>query len=234
MWGLISLPSSSSSAGARPAFRASSNSNCFLWSSLDLNPTGEEKKTCKNTGDEKRKQISFLHRTLNQRKGKGKQERGGWSARVLTCCGGHTVRNGEGRKETEQKRAKIGRKRARRNGRQKRRQSRRVYYASTIGRSSSLLCISFFNQLIYILKCFKTQNAKRGNAKNERNRGSALFYLIMPKLALCLVVLFLSSSSCTCIVLHKGTFQPSINLSSLCMIKNLRSFIMRDNYKPPL
>ncbi|CAI7803485.1 unnamed protein product [Closterium sp. NIES-53] len=38
--GLISLPSSSNSAGANPALRASSSSCCFLWSSRDLNVAG--------------------------------------------------------------------------------------------------------------------------------------------------------------------------------------------------
>jgi hypothetical protein len=42
IWGLISFPSSSSSAGASPALRASSNSNCFLWSSLDLNAAANQ------------------------------------------------------------------------------------------------------------------------------------------------------------------------------------------------
>lgn len=39
MWGLISFPSSSTSAGASPALRASSNSSCLRWSSLDLKAT---------------------------------------------------------------------------------------------------------------------------------------------------------------------------------------------------
>jgi hypothetical protein len=56
IWGLISFPSSSSSAGASPALRASSNSNCFLWSSLDLNaaanqiwPSSQDHHTHKNS-----------------------------------------------------------------------------------------------------------------------------------------------------------------------------------------
>jgi hypothetical protein len=56
IWGLISFPSSSSSAGASPALRASSNSNCFLWSSLDLNaaanqiwPSSQDHLTHKNS-----------------------------------------------------------------------------------------------------------------------------------------------------------------------------------------